>query len=32
VQVKITYKNCRNLPCSGLYTTSGRVSAIVEGG
>jgi hypothetical protein len=32
VQVVIEYVNCRNSPCSGPYTTSGRVSAIVEGG
>lgn len=32
VQVTIKYMNCRNSPCSGPYTTSGRVSAIVEGG
>ena len=28
--VTLTYYNCRNLPCSGPYTTSGRISTIVE--
>lgn len=32
VYVSITYSNCRFASCSGNYTTSGRVSAIVESG
>ncbi|VVC02228.1 Uncharacterised protein [uncultured archaeon] len=30
VLVSITYYNCKNTPCTGPYTTSGRVSAFVE--
>ncbi|MEM4634216.1 MAG: hypothetical protein QW275_03615 [Candidatus Anstonellaceae archaeon] len=30
--VNLSYYSCRNLPCSGPYTTSGRISAIVEEG
>jgi len=32
VYVSISYSNCRFAACSGNYTTSGRVSAVVEAG
>ena len=30
--VTLSYYNCRNLPCTGPYTTSGRISTMVEKG
>jgi hypothetical protein len=30
VYVEIAYSNCKSTPCSGLYVTSGRISAVVQ--
>ncbi|MCX8175172.1 MAG: hypothetical protein N3E51_03125 [Candidatus Micrarchaeota archaeon] len=30
ITVTITYVNCKTSPCAGRYTTSGRISSIVE--
>jgi hypothetical protein len=31
IYVELSYRNCKNSPCSDPYVTSGRVSAVVQG-
>jgi len=30
IYVELTYENCKKSPCSGPYSTSGRISAVVQ--
>ncbi len=30
IYLSLAYSNCKRIPCSGSYTTSGRISTVVE--